>query len=124
MIVAWAYDLLPPEVPAEYPDQRWFKDENGDRVAPHVEVFRNGKQDFARVDISHYSEHVHLDVSARLSPHFLRRLAAALLSAAHDIELNPAPVPLNDIAPCDRDERDPDPDPYVYPIHPAVLQED
>ena len=62
-------------------------------------------------------------MDARLTPVELRELAARLICAAHDIELNPAPAPLTDIAPCDRGERDPEPDPYVYPMHPAVLQE-
>lgn len=123
MIVVWAYDLLPPEVPDEYPDQRWFKDSNGDRVAPGIEVYRQGCKNVASVDISHWSDKVSFNVGALLPPDGLRRLAAALLCAAHDIEVNPAPVALNDIAPCDRDERDPEPDPYVYPIHPAVVQE-
>ena len=87
-----------PRIPADYPNQRYFNGTSGADVSARrdigappvaVRVYRDGDEDYAELSVRVWPLG---ELRAWMNPDELRALAAAIISAAHDIEQNPAAV--------------------------------
>lgn len=81
-----------PKIDPAYPTQRWFSRGQNSVVGSSgsASVFRSACRPVADVDLSSATATTAFRASVSLTPEQCRRLAGQLLSAALDIEQNPA----------------------------------
>lgn len=93
-LTLFPFVLTAPDVSENYPDQRWFShgESRVERNRCSVGVFRSARCDTVQLEISYFARDGAADFrsNVNLTADELRKVAAQLLSAAHDLDCNPS----------------------------------